>query len=91
MPENKLTKEDLEALKQCQTKEDIEKYLSGRQFSEDELNNVAGGSLPEGLASNDFITRTGRTCVVVPRSGFPVADDDSEKIVKTRTDKLYKK
>ena len=44
MPENKLTKKDLEALKQCRSKEDIKKYLSNRQLSEDELDMVSGGS-----------------------------------------------
>ena len=49
MPENKLTKEDLEALKQCRSKEDIKKYLSSRQLSEDELDKVTGGSWLDAL------------------------------------------
>ena len=44
MPENKLTKEDLEALKQCHSKEEVKKYLSSRQLSEDELDKVSGGN-----------------------------------------------
>ena len=44
MPENKLTKEDLEALKQCRSKEEVKKYLSNRQLSEDELDKVSGGN-----------------------------------------------
>ena len=43
MPENKLTKKDLEALKQCHSKEEVKKYLSNRQLSEDELDKVSGG------------------------------------------------
>ena len=49
MPENKLTKKDLEALKQCRSKEDIKKYLSSRQLSEDELDMVSGGNWLDAL------------------------------------------
>ena len=49
MSENKLSPKDIEALKQCHTKEDVKKFLSDRQLSEDELDKVTGGSWLDAL------------------------------------------
>ena len=49
MPENKLSPKDIEALKQCHTKEDVKKFLSDRQLSEDELDKVSGGGWLDAL------------------------------------------
>ena len=98
MPENKLTKEDLEALKQCRSKEDIKKYLSSRQLSEDELDMVSGGSwisrwLEYYLRSNDVYVDPGCS---ISGGGVGGSDtivgsngNDSKNFVETTSDKIY--
>ena len=96
MPENKLTKEDLEALKQCRSKEDIKKYLSSRQLSEDELDMVSGGSwisrwLEYYLRSNDVYVDPG--CPVIGGDTDTIIltsnGNDSKNFVETTSDKIY--
>ena len=43
MADKKLTKEQIEALQKCKTKEEVEKFAKENQLTDEELKKVTGG------------------------------------------------